>query len=291
MASIPPDYRQALPTETETGALSRRGFLTTSLAVGFAAAVQPVHAEVISTSDEGLIAGSVRVPVAGGAIPAYEAYPAVGGPFPTVVVIQEIFGVHEHIRDVCRRFAKLGYYAISGELYARQGDVAKLTDINDIIKIVATVPDNQVNGDIDSLVDFARSSGKADTTRLGVTGFCWGGRATWLYAAHNPGVKAAVAWYGLIGPPMWDKNGTTVFQVANKIRTPVLGLFAEQDKFIPVDQVEKLRAQLKGHPCDLVVYPGVQHGFHADYRPSYNKAAAEDGWGRLQAWFKRYGVS
>ncbi|HIJ63376.1 MAG TPA: dienelactone hydrolase family protein, partial [Rhodospirillaceae bacterium] len=234
----------------------------------------------------------VMVPVAGGMMPAYEAYPASGGPFPTVLVIQEIFGVHEHIKDICRRLAKLGYYAIAGEMFARQGDVSKMTDINQIIgQVVAKVADDQVNADLDSLVDYARSTGKADVKRLGVTGFCWGGRATWLYAAHNPAVKAAVAWYGLIDPPMWNPKGTTVFQVVGKLKAPVLGLFGGNDQFVPAKSVEKLKAKLKGKPSEIVLYKGVPHGFNADYRPSYNREAAEDGWKRLQAWFKGHGVA
>jgi len=290
MARATTDHRPAFPAVAEAD-FSRRGFLVTSLAVGFAAAVTPVEAQVITTGTEGLIAGQVSVPVAGGVVPAYEAYPAVGGPFPTVLVIQEIFGVHEHIKDLCRRLAKLGYYAIAGEMYARQGDVSKMTDINQIIgQVVAKVPDDQVNADLDSLVDYARSTGKADVKRLGVTGFCWGGRATWLYAAHNPAVKAAVAWYGLIDPPMWDPKGTSVFQVVNRLKVPVLGFFGGDDQFVPAKSAEKLKAALKGKPCQVVIYKGVPHGFNADYRPTYNRDAAEDAWKRMQAWFKDHGV-
>jgi len=224
-------------------------------------------------------------------MPAYQAYPATGGPFPTVVVIQEIFGVHEYIKDVCRRLARLGYYAIAGEMYARQGDVSKLTDINTIIgTVVSKVPDDQVNADLDSLVEFAHAGGNADTTRLGVTGFCWGGRATWLYAAHNPAVKAAVAWYGLLAPPMWNPKAVSVLHEAPKLKAPVLGLFGEKDGFISSADIATLKTKLRGGASEVVVYPGVQHGFHADYRPSYDRAAAEDGWRRLQDWFKTHGV-
>lgn len=290
MTTIKRDNRAALMTP-EVASLDRRGFLVSSLAVGMAVAARPVRAEAIITNADGLIVGEVKVPVAGGFMPAYQAYPAEGGPFPTVVVIQEIFGVHEHIKDVVRRLAKLGYYAISGELYARQGDVSKLTSIEEIIgQVVSKVPDSQVYADLDTLVDFARSSGKADIARLGVTGFCWGGRATWLYAAHNPAVKAAVAWYGLLAPPMWNKKAASVFDVAAKLKAPVLGLFAEKDSFIPVADVEKLKPALATSKSEVVVYPGVQHGFHADYRPSYDRAAATDGWARLQSWFKEHGV-
>ena len=292
MGKIPFDHRSALPHQTDTSDFSRRGFLVTSLAVGFATAAQPALAQAITTSSEGLITGEVSVPVAGGVMPAYQAYPATGGPFPTVVVVQEIFGVHEHIKDVCRRLAKLGYYAISGELYARQGDVSKLTDIKEIMAtVVAKVPDEQVNADIDSLIDFARSTGKADTKKLGITGFCWGGRATWLYTAHNPKVLAAVAWYGMVDPPMWNEKAVSVFQLLPKLKVPVLGLYGEKDTSIPVAHVEKLKAALAGGPSEIVIYPGVGHAFHADYRPSYDRKSAEDGWRRLQEWFKKFGVA
>jgi len=290
MGFIPVSHRS--PNAATTSNFSRRSFLVTSLAAGFASAAHPVLAQAISTGSDGLIAGEVAVPVAGGVMPAYQAYPASGGPFPTVVVVQEIFGVHEHIKDVCRRLAKLGYYAISGELYARHGDVSKLSDIKEIMAtVVSKVPDAEVNADIDSLVDFARSTGKADIKRLGITGFCWGGRATWLYAVHNPKVLAAVAWYGMVDPPMWNEKATSVFQVLPQLKVPVLGLYGEKDTSIPVAHVETLKGKLAGGPSEIVIYPGVGHAFHADYRPSYDRTAAEDGWHRLQAWFKKYGVS
>ncbi|PKU24982.1 dienelactone hydrolase family protein [Telmatospirillum siberiense] len=293
MGSIPFDHRRAWLTADATSDLSRRGFMVTSLAVGFAAAAQPVMAQAVTTNGEGLIAGEVAVPVAGGVMPAYQAYPATGsGPFPTVIVVQEIFGVHEYIKDVCRRLAKLGYYAVTGELYARQGDVSKLTDIKEIFaKVVSKVPDEQVISDIDSLVDFARSSGKADITRLGITGFCWGGRATWLYAAHNSKVRAAVAWYGMVDPPMWNEKAISVFQLLPKLKVPVLGLYGAKDTSIPVAHVETLKAELAGTSSEIVIYPDVGHAFHADYRPSYDRNAAEDGWHRLQDWFKKFGVA
>src|SRR5215472_12977187 len=181
---------------------TRRGFVMTSLVTGFALSVQPVLAQTITTDTNGLDAGEVKVPVGGGPIPVYRAMPAQGGPFPTVLVVQEIFGVHEHIKDLCRRSAKAGYYAIAPELYARQGDPWKISDTQELIKtIVSKVPDTQVMSDLDAAVAYAKSSGKADTARLAVTGFCWGGRIVWLYAAHNPALKAAVAWYGPIDRP------------------------------------------------------------------------------------------
>ncbi len=173
---------------------TRRDFVVTTLATGFALAVQPVSAETITTDTSGLTAGEVKIPVKDGEIPAYRAMPDKGGPFPTVLVVQEIFGVHEHIKDICRRLAKLGYFAVAPEMYARQGSVAGLTNMQDIFKIVQKVPDAQVMSDLDAAVAYAKASGKADTSKLAITGFCWGGRIVWLYAAHNPGLKAGVAW-------------------------------------------------------------------------------------------------
>lgn len=271
--------------------VGRRGFLVGSLATGFALAAAPVLAQAVHTGDDGLIAGEVKIPVAGGTIPVYRAMPAGPGKFPTVLVVQEIFGVHEHIKDVCRRLAKLGYFAVAPEMFARQGDVSKLSDIKSILdQVVSKVPDDQAVADLDATVEYARSTGQADTDRLGITGFCWGGRAVWLYAAHNPKVKAGVSWYGLLGPMPWKPDSETMFSAAKRLTAPVLGLYAENDPFIPLTDVEKMRGPVKAKGGDIVVYPGTQHGFHADYRPSYHKGAAEDGWKKLQAWFKTHGV-
>src|SRR5215472_8454868 len=181
---------------------SRREFVAATLATGFALSVLPVSAETITTDSNGLVAGEVKIPVQGGEIPGYRAMPATGGPFPTILVAHEIFGVHEHIKDICRRLAKLGYFAVAPLLYSREGDVASMTDVQQIIsKVVAQVPDSQVASDLDETVAWAKSTGKADTTELGITGFCWGGRQVWLYAAHNPALKAAVAWYGPLQRP------------------------------------------------------------------------------------------
>jgi carboxymethylenebutenolidase len=271
---------------------SRRGFMLTSLAAGFALAVQPVSAATITTDAEGLLAGEVQVPVADGAIPAYRACPATGGPFATVLVIQEIFGVHEHIKDICRRFAKLGYFAVAPALYARQGDVAGLPDIQEVMKVVARVPDAQVAGDLDATLAWAATTGRADTTRLGITGFCWGGRQVWLYAAHNPAIKAAVAWYGPLTPPTNALHPVNPVDLVARIDVPVLGLYGAADAGIPVAAVEKFRDALAaaGKKSDIVIYPDTPHGFHADYRPSYRPEAAADGWKRLQAWFRANGV-
>jgi carboxymethylenebutenolidase len=272
---------------------SRRGFVMTSLASGFAVAARPVSAETITTDTDGLIAGEVKVPVRDGAIPAYRAMPDKGGPFPTVLVNQEIFGVHEHIKDICRRLAKLGYFAIAAELYARQGDPSKYTDIRKLIAdIVVKVPTAQVMSDVDAAVAYAKSTGTADTARLGVTGFCWGGFATWMYAAHNPGLKAAVAWYG--SPRKISQlQPQNPADIAGDVKCPVLAFYGGQDKSIPRVLIEKRQEACTkaGKACEFKIYPDAPHGFNADYRPSYRAADARDAWARMLAWFKKYGVA
>jgi carboxymethylenebutenolidase len=271
--------------------LSRRAFVVTSLSTGFALAVRPVSAQTITTDASGLVAGDVKI----GEMPAYRAMPDGKGPFPVVLVVQEVFGVHEHIKDLCRRLAKSGYMAIAPELFARQGDVSKLSNIEDVIKVVMKVPDDQVMGDLDATVAWAKRSGKADGARVAITGFCWGGRIVWLYAAHaNGGVKAGAAWYGRISNAVNALQNKTVLDVGSKLKAPVLGLYAGKDSGIPLAHVELLRAEIKKantkDPSEIIVYPDAQHGFNADYRPSYNKAAAEDGWAKMLAWFKKNGV-
>jgi carboxymethylenebutenolidase len=277
--------------------LDRRGFLVTALGAGFALAVQPVMAQTaITTDSEGLTAGEIQVPTPDGNMPAYRAQPARGGPFPVILVVQEIFGVHEYIKDTCRRLAKLGYQAIAPELYARQGDPRQYADIQELVaKVVSTVPDAQVMADLDACVAWAKGNG-GDTTRLGITGFCWGGRIVWLYAAHNPGVKAGVAWYGRLTSPSSALTPRHPLDLADKLNGPVLGLYAGQDPGIPPDTVEKMKAALakSANPASkasaIHLYPDAPHAFHADYRPSYRKEAAEDGWKRMQAWFRTHGV-
>ena len=284
-----PDLVSLLPKIDWT----RRGFVVTTLASGFALAVQPVSAETITTSSEGLEAGEVKIPVADGENPAYRALPASGGPFPTILVVQEIFGVHEHIKDICRRLAKAGYLAVAPELYARQGDVSNLTDIQEIIsKVVSKVPDKQVMDDLDAAVAWAKKSGKGNTDKLGVTGFCWGGRIVWLYAAHNPNLKAGVAWYGRLVGQASDLTPKHPLELAASLKAPVLGLYGGNDQGIPNDTVEKMQAALKEakQPSEIVLYPDTPHGFHADYRPSYRAKEAADGWKRAVDWFKKHGV-
>jgi carboxymethylenebutenolidase len=275
-------------------ALTRREFVVTTLASGFALAAQPVSAQTITTGTEGLIAGEVKIPVAGGEIPAYRAMPEKGKSFPVVLVVQEIFGVHEHIKDICRRFAKLGHVAIAPEMYARQGDVSKLTNINEIVsKVVSKVPDAQVMSDLDATVAWAKKSSKGHPNKLAITGFCWGGRIVWLYAAHSRQLKAGVAWYGrLVGSPD-ELHPTHPVDIAAQLKAPVLGLYGGKDTGIPQDTVEKMRAAVKlaGGKSEIVVYPEAGHGFNADYRPGYDKTAAEDGMRRLQEWFKKYGAA
>ena len=281
----------------EKAEVDRRKFIVTSLTAGFALAVQPIQAQsVITTDANGLIAGEVKIPVKDGEIPAYRAMPDKGKNFPTVLVVQEIFGVHEHIKDICRRFAKLGHLAIAPELYARQGDVSKLP-MNEILsKVVSKVPDEQVMSDLDAAVAWAAKN-KGNTSKLGITGFCWGGRIVWLYAAHNPKLRAGVAWYGRLTPPPPERANPlqpkSPLELVGQLKAPVLGLYGGKDTGIPVADVEKMRAALKaaGSKSEIILYPEAQHGFHADYRPSYNREAAQDGWKRLQEWFKKYGAA
>lgn len=277
------------------GDFTRRKFITvTSLAAGFALAVQPVFAQVITTDAKGLVAGQVKIPVSDGEIPAYRAMPATGKSFPVVLVVQEIFGVHEHIQDICRRFAKLGYLAIAPELFARQGDVSKLTDVQAIIsKVVSKVPDEQVMSDLDATVAWAEKSNQGNIRSLGITGFCWGGRIVWLYAVHNPNIKAGVAWYGrLVGEhtPLTPKYP---IDIAPELTVPILGLYGGSDNGIPVETVEQMRHSLKtgNSGSEIILYADTPHAFFADYRPSYRQQQAQSGWKHLKTWFVKHGVT
>ena len=277
--------------------LSRRGFSRTALGAGFAAAVLPVVAQTtIKTDTNGLVAGEVDIPVGSFKMPAYRAAPAGKAKAPVVFVISEIFGVHEHIADIARRFAKLGYFAIAPELFVRQGDAQSYGEIAKLqAEVISKVPDAQVMGDLDACAAWATTQG-ADSTKLGITGFCWGGRITWLYAAHNPGVKAGVAWYGrLVGnaSPLTPRHPV---DVAVDLKAPVLGLYGAADTGIPLETVDRMKTALAaGSPSarasEFQVYPDAPHAFHADYRPSYRKPAAEDGWQRCLAWMRRHGVA
>lgn len=273
--------------------ITRRKFIATAtVATGFALAVQPISAGVITTDAKGLVAGAVKIPVKDGEIPAYRAAPATGENFPIVLVIQEIFGVHEHIQDITRRFARLGYLAIAPELFVRQGDVSKLSNIDEIRPIVAKVPDAQVLSDLDSTVEWAKKSAKGNGEKLGITGFCWGGRITWLYAAHNPQMKAGVAWYGKLVGDATELQPQYPVDIASKLTVPILGLYGGKDTGITLDTVEQMRDRLKSNSSksEIIVYPNAPHAFFADYRPSYREKEAQDGWKRLLAWFKQNGV-
>lgn len=269
--------------------LTRRKFITTaSLSTGFAMAVRPVGAKTLTTDTKGLRAGSIKIPVKDGKIPAYRAQPASGNNFPIILVIQEIFGVHEHMQDVVRRLAKLGYLAIAPELFVRQGDVLKLSNVEEIRAVVAKVPDAQVLSDLDATLAWAGKSSQGNVDRVGITGFCWGGRITWLYAAHNPKVKAGVAWYGRLVGASTALTPQHPIDIAPTLNVPVLGLYGGKDTGIPLESVEKVRALLKSgrSKSEIVVYPEAPHAFFADYRPSYRETEAKEGWERLKKWFK-----
>ncbi len=273
--------------------LTRRTVLVSTLSVGFAAAVQPVTAQTLTTDTTGLDAGEVKIPTADGEIPAYRAMPTAKGPHAVVLVVQEIFGVHEHIKDVCRRFAKQGYCAIAAELYARQGDVSKYTDYRDIMSnVVSKVPDAQVMSDLDATARWAGEHG-GDAKRVAVTGFCWGGRIVWLYAAHSNDLKAGVAWYGRIDGTRNELQPKYPIDVAANLKAPVLGLYGGKDDGIPMTDVEKMQAALAAakSPSKIVVFPDAPHGFNADYRPSYRPETAKEAWQQCLAWFKSHGVA
>ncbi len=285
--------------DPDAPSFDRREFLVTSiLAAGtFAAAVTPIAAQtVIHTDDKGLIAGEVKISVVDGEMPAYRAMPdKKHKTFPVVLVVHEIFGVHEWIQDVCRRFAKLGYLAIAPSLYARQGDVSGLKEIRDIQKIVGKVPDAQVMSDLDAAAAWAGKN-KGKTNKMAVTGFCWGGRIVWLYARHNPKIKAGAAWYGQLvkraNAPDDPLHPIAPVEFAKDLTVPVLGLYGGLDKGIPLDGVHRMQDELKKgrSKSEIVVFPNADHGFLADYRPSFNKESAEDAWAKLQAWFRKHGA-
>lgn len=276
----------------QDGQLTRRSMMA-AVAAGYALAACPSLANVIATDLVGLATGQVALTSFDGkSLPIYFARPEKGEKFPIILVVQEIFGVHEHIKDVCRRFAKLGYLAIAPELYVRQGDPSKMTDIPTILaEIVSKVPDNQVMQDLDYVVTWAKNN-KGEGERIGITGFCWGGRITWLYSNHNSNVRAGVAWYGKIVGTVSENTPKHPIDIAPTLKTPVLGLYGGADQGIPNDTVEKMKAALKaaGARSEIVVYPNAPHAFHADYRPSYQAEPAKDGWQRAIAWFQKNGV-
>jgi carboxymethylenebutenolidase len=289
------DWTDAFVRSTQ---LSRRGFAANGLVAGFTLCTGPLNAATIVTGANGLDAREVKVPVNDGQMAAYRAKPQGKTNLPLVLVVQEIFGIHEHIRDICRRFAHLGYYAIAPSLYFRQGDPGKydMSTVQQLVKnIVSKVPDDEVMSDLDAAVKFASGDG-GDAKRLGITGFCWGGRIVWLYTAHNQNVKAAAAWYGhLRGPEAPDPlRPKYPLDLVDRINAPVLGLYGGQDKGIPVSDVTAMRAALAKagkRNSRLEEFTDAGHGFFADYRPSYNEKDAKQGWSELLAWFRKYGVA
>jgi carboxymethylenebutenolidase len=294
MEHLQEDFNSLVAKTPLSDAVDRRGFLKTALGTGFAAAVMPVTAQtVIKTDAAGLTVGEIVLTIKGQKVPVYRAQPAGKTNLPVVLVVSEIFGVHEHIADVARRFAKQGYLALAPELFVRQGDAASFGTVAELIKeVIAKVPDEQVMGDLDACVVWAKENG-GNTDKLGITGFCWGGRITWLYAAHNPKVKAGVAWYGrLVG----DKTVLTPahpVDLAANIKGAVLGLYGGKDAGIPLDTIEKMKSALAAgsSKSEFVVYPNSGHAFHADYRPSYVEADAKDGWKRCLDWFTSHGIA
>ncbi len=286
--------------EREPASTTRRNLIAGALGSGFALAVQPVSAETITTGADGLDVADVRIPTSAGEIPAYRAMPArtgkgKGKKFSVILVVMEIFGLHEHIKDVCRRLAKKGYFAVAPDIMVRQGDVTQLSDLEAVKAIANKVPDAQVLSDLDATVAWASASEGADTDKLGITGFCRGGRTTWLYAAHNPKLKAGVAWYGRLDSERDAMRPRQPVDVAGILAAPVLGLYGEKDESIPLDTVEAMKKALAaGSPAAkksrIRTYPKAGHAFLADYRPSYEPESAADGWRRMLAWFKANGV-
>ncbi|KDP86555.1 dienelactone hydrolase family protein [Cupriavidus basilensis] len=289
---LKPEVESLVPGQS----YDRRAFVKTALGSAFAAAALPVMAQAIKTDFAGLTAGEVTIASGGFNMPAYRAQPEGKTNLPVILVVSEIFGVHEHIADICRRFAKLGYLAIAPELFARQGDPSSFGTIQELqSKLISKVPDEQVMGDLDAAVAWAKANG-GNASRLAITGFCWGGRITWLYAAHSQQVKAGVAWYGqLVGEPTPVKPRNPI-DLAGQLKVPVLGLYGGKDTGITQEQVEKMKATLAASSdpfakaSTFVVYPESGHAFNADYRPSYREADAKDGWQRCLAWFKQHGV-
>lgn len=276
-----------------TPPFSRRGFVMTSLMTGLTLATTSVEAQVIRTDAEGLEAGEVKIPAGDGPMPGYRAMPVGEGPFPVVLVIEEIFGVHEYIKDICRRLAKAGYCAVAPELYARQGDLSTMTDAKLIIRdVISKTPDAQWMADLDAAASWAVSASRGDPARIGTMGWCRGGRGVWLYAAHRRDLKAAVAWYGPVGGDRTEIQPRTGTDVAAEINAPILALYGGADTGIPVATVEAARdkAVATGKSVELVVYPEAPHGFHADYRPSYRPVEAKDGWARALSFLKSHGV-
>ncbi len=278
---------------TKVAPLSRRGFMTTAgaAAAGYTLAAGPVRADAIHTSAEGLNTGMAKVAVAGGDMPLYFAKPDGAKKPPIILVAMEVFGLHEYIKDVTRRLGKLGALAVAPDYYFRLGDVSKISELPKLLPIVNSKPDKELFADLDATLAWAVEQG-GDPARVGIIGFCRGGRTVWLYSTHNPNLKAGVAFYGSLMDPASAAMPKNAYQLAGEVKAPVLWLYGAQDQGITPDQVEKMKAALAADhkAAEFHIYPGAPHGFHADYRPSYRKDAAEDGWKRMKAWFEKYGV-
>jgi carboxymethylenebutenolidase len=288
-ANLPPDLDSLVPAVP----FSRRGFIASSVATGFAVSAGPLMAQtMIKTSMDGLEGGDIKIPTIGGDMPGYYAVPKKPGKYPVILVVGEIWGAHEHIKDVTRRIAKAGYFAVTNEQYWKQGELWKLSDIKEVLAKANSLTDDQAFNDLDSTVRWAEKQPKANANRLGITGFCRGGRMVWMYSAWNKKVDAGVAWYGGLSPA--GAITATPMDITDKLNAPVLGLYGGKDQGIPLDQVERLRAGLLAFGKDkesiIHVYPEAGHAFNADYRPSYRKAEADDAWKRMLAWFKKHGV-
>jgi carboxymethylenebutenolidase len=273
--------------------LARRGLMMSGLISGFTLATTRVDAQMIHTDTSGLDGGEIKIPTSSGDLPAYYARPSKGSSFPTVLVTEEIFGVHEHIKDLCRRLAKVGFLAVATEYYARIGDLSKMTDSAMIFKdVINKAPDAQMMSDMDATAAWAAKN-KGSATKLAITGFCRGGRQTWLYATHNPHLKAAAAWYGPVNTADTDIQPHSPLEIADQLKCPLLGMYAGLDPSIQVSDVVAAQAKAKaaGKTVEIVVFPDAQHGFNADYRPSYNALDAATGWKLMLDWFKTNGVA
>ena len=291
------EFDSLLPGRSTEAGATRRTALKAALGVGYAASTLPVMAQTaVKTPSDGLTTGEVTIDVNGFKMPAYRAAPAGKTGLPVVLVLSEIFGVHEYIADTCRRFAKAGYLAIAPELFIRQGDAQSYGEMAKLMaEVISKVPDEQVMGDLDATVKWAAANG-GDAAKIGITGFCWGGRQVWLYTAHSKSIKAGVAWYGRLVGNQTALTPKNPIDIAAKLNGPVLGLYGGADTGIPQDSIDKMKAALAAGDAaakasQFVVYPDAPHAFHADYRPSYRKEAADDGWKRALAWFKAHGVA
>jgi carboxymethylenebutenolidase len=280
------DHFNSLVPETQ---VDRRSFVAACIAAGFAVSAAPVLAQAIRTPMDGLEGGDAKV----GDIPIYYSVKKGSGKRAVILVIPEVFGMHEYQKDMCRRLANAGYFAVTLDPFYRLGDLAKIADIKEVLAKANTLADEQAFGDMDAVVAWAGKHRRANVSKLGVTGHCRGGRMVYMYTAHQPKIDAGVAWYGGLGTT--PAQPLTPIDVTDKVNKPVLGLYAGADQGIPQDMINRLENGFKAFGkeklCPIIVYPDMPHGFHADYRPSYRKEQAEDGWKKMLAWFKKNGVA